>query len=310
MSNKITVIGSANIDLIMKMERLPEKGETVTGAEFMQAFGGKGANQAVGAARAGGNVEFIASVGAASDPDTGRMLQNYTSDGIDIQHIHRQRNAPTGRALIMIGEEGTNYISVAPGANHLLSPALVDQTSSSLQQASMIVLQNEIPMATIEHIFQNHARPNKIPVLWNFAPTKQVDPNILEAVDILVVNEVEAAYLAGCSVETDEDTTQAAARLHEMGAQTVIISLGKRGAYVCSGDLQGLIPGFKVEAVDTTAAGDVFCGSLAVALTEGKDWEEAVRFAHGASALSVQKMGAQPSAPHRNDIDTFLNNPK
>lgn len=308
MSNKIIVIGSANIDLIMKMERLPEKGETVTGAEFMQVFGGKGANQAVGAVRAGGNVQFVASVG--SDPETDQMLQNYKSDGIDIRHINKQNDDPTGRALIMIGEEGKNYISVAPGANNLLSPALVDKTSSSLKESSMIVLQNEIPGETIEYILQRHSRVENVPVLWNFAPTKQANPEILGKIDILVVNEVEATFLTGISVETDEDTARAAQKLREMGTKTVIISLGKRGAYVYSDEVQQLVPGFKVEAVDTTAAGDIFCGSLAVALTEGKHWGEAVRFAHGASALAVQKMGAQPSAPDRNEIDTFLSKQK
>jgi ribokinase len=305
MKDKIIVVGSSNVDLIMKMERLPEKGETMTDAEFMQTYGGKGANQAVGAARAGGNVVFINCVG--DDAYTPQMLENYKKDGIDISHVYREEDIASGHALVMIGGEGNNYLSVAPGANYRLKRDKIDQAISVFDDAAMIVMQYEILADTIQHVL-NIAGEKGIPVMWNFAPARAFDLTYLDKVAILVVNEVEAAFLSDQKVDSKEEVKVAAQKLKDKGVGTVIITLGKQGAYYLTDGGKNFVPAFEVEAVDTTAAGDVFCGSLAAAMVEGKSLEEAIRFASAASALAVTKMGAQPSAPSRREIMDFLKN--
>ncbi len=303
MQNKIVVIGSSNVDMVMKMDHLPAKGETVTDAEFIQVYGGKGANQAVGAARAGGDVAFVNCVG--DDAFAPRMVDNFKRDGINTDYIFHEEGISSGTALIMIGDGGHNYLSVAPGANYRLTPAYIDQCENLMSGAEIIILQYEIPAETLAYIIKK-AAGMKARVLWNFAPARDIDTALLPMVDILVVNEVEAAFLTGMDVTTPKEVEDAAADLLSRGITTVIITLGADGAFLATPEFSERVPAFRVEAVDTTAAGDVFCGSLAVALTEDKPLKEAVRFASAASALSVMKMGAQPSAPARQDIDDFM----
>lgn len=303
MNKKIVVIGSSNIDLIMKMERLPALGETVTEAEFMQVYGGKGANTAVGAARAGGDVAFVNCVG--EDAYTPMMLENYLRDGIDCRYIFQEKGLPSGHALVMVGRGGNNYLSVAPGANYRLDAEKIERAKPLISQASIVLLQYEVPAETNYRAI-DLANELGVPVLWNFAPARDCNRDYLGLVSVLVVNEVEAAFLSGIQVEDVDDASRAADLLHGTGAPTVIVTLGERGALLSSDDEKLTIPAFNVEAVDTTAAGDIFCGCLAVALVEGKSQAEAVRFASAASALSVTRLGAQPSAPPRSDIDAFL----
>lgn len=303
MKNKIVVIGSSNVDLIMKMDRLPEKGETITDAGFFQVYGGKGANQAVGAARAGGNVAFVNCVG--DDAYTPKMLENFRNDGLDVRFVFLETGIASGHALVMIGGEGTNYLSVAPGANYKLTPELIDCALPVIDQAVLIIMQYEIPAQTIKYVFEIAQRKG-IPVLWNFAPARSFDLSYVAKTAILVVNETEAAFLAGMDVETDQEVELAAFKLREIGAELVIITLGKRGAYALSATEKVSVPAFKVSALDTTSAGDVFCGSFAVAQTEGKSLTDSLRFASAASAICVTRMGAQPSAPTRKEIDQFL----
>lgn len=303
MKNKIVVIGSSNVDLIMKMDRLPEKGETITDADFFQVYGGKGANQAVGAVRAGGNVAFVNCVG--DDAYTPQMLENFRNDGMDIRFVFQETGIASGHALVMIGGEGNNYLSVAPGANYKLTPELIDLALPVINEAAMIMMQYEIPAETIKHVFKIAERKG-IPVLWNFAPARPFDLSYVAKTDILVVNETEAAFLCGQPVESDEEIKSAALKLRQMGAKLVIITLGKRGAFALSSNEKVTIPAFKVNAVDTTSAGDVFCGSFAVAQIEGKSLTDSLRFASAASAICVTRMGAQPSAPTRKEIDEFL----
>jgi len=303
MKNKIVVIGSSNVDLIMKMDRLPEKGETITDADFLQVYGGKGANQAVGAVRAGGNVAFVNCVG--DDAYTPKMLENFRNDGLDTRFVFKETGIASGHALVMIGGEGNNYLSVAPGANYKLTPALIDQAIPVINEAAMIIMQYEIPVETIKYTFEI-AEAKGIPVLWNFAPARPFDLSYVAKTAILVVNETEAAFLCGQEVETDEEIELAALKLQELGASLVIITLGKRGAFALSAFEKVFVPAFKVKALDTTSAGDVFCGSFAVATVERKTLKESLIFASAASALCVTKIGAQPSAPWRNDIDNFL----
>ena len=301
---KIVVIGSSNVDLLMKMDHLPEKGETVTDAVFMQVYGGKGANQAVAAARAGGNVAFVNCVG--EDAYTPQMVQNYKNDGIDTRYVFQEKEMASGHALIMIGSEGNNYLSVAPGANYRLTPAKIDEAMPVIDEAAIIVMQYEIPADTIKYII-DIANQKNIPVLWNFAPARAFDLSYIPKVDILVLNEVEAGFLAQMPVENQADAEKAAAKLIGQGVEKVIITLGSQGAFVLTKDEKVSVPAYKVDAVDTTAAGDTFCGAYAVANVEGKSPEEALRFASAAAAISVTRMGAQPSAPTRNEIDEFLN---
>jgi len=305
MKKAITVIGSSNVDMIMKMDKLPRLGETITDAIYMQTYGGKGANQAVGAARAGGDVYFVNCVG--DDIFSVPMVANYVNDGINIEFVFKETGIPSGTALIMIGGQGHNYLSVAPGANYHLSPAYIDKAMKAIEEAEIIIIQNEIPIDTIEYIIDTASKLGK-KVLYNFAPAKPFNNAYLHKIWLLVVNETEAEYLSGEKVETDNEIIHAAKKLSEKGAEIVIITLGARGSYVHSKDMQQFIPAYKVDAVDTTAAGDVYCGSLAVALVEGKNFQDAVKFAGAASAISVTRLGAQPSAPTRKEIDQFLAN--
>jgi len=305
MGTKLVVIGSSNVDLIMKMDHLPAVGETVTGAEFFQVYGGKGANQAVAAARAGGDVAFVNCVG--SDGYTPRMLENYREDGIDTRFVFRDESRPSGHALVMIGQAGQNYLSVAPGANYSLTPEMVDIAMPVVEEAAFVIMQNEIREETIRHVLELTGKKG-IPVIWNFAPAKEFDPEYLGRANILVVNEVEAKFLTGVEVTDGSSTREAALELMKRGVSTVVITLGKSGVIAFRENDIYRVPAFHVEAVDTTSAGDVFCGGLAVALQEGKPMDKALQFANAAAAICVSRVGAQPSAPLRTEIDTFLKN--
>lgn len=305
MKNKIVVIGSSNVDLIMKMDHLPEKGETVTDAVFLQVYGGKGANQAVAASRAGGNVTFVSCVG--EDAYTPQMVKNYENDGINTQFVFHTKEVASGHALIMIDQSGENIISVAPGANNLLTPSKIDEALSVIQEAAIIVMQYEIPEETIKYVI-DLANQMNIPVLWNVAPARAFDFSYIPKVNILVLNEVEAGFLAELPVENEADAEKAAEKLVAKGVEKVIITLGSQGALVITKNEKVSVASYKVNAIDTTAAGDTFCGSFAVALVEGKSLKESLQFASVAAAISVTRMGAQPSSPKRGEIDLFLRN--
>ena len=301
--DKIVVIGSSNIDLLMKMDHLPEKGETVTDADFLQVYGGKGANQAVAAARAGGNVAFVNCVG--EDAYTPQMIQNYQNDGIDTSFVFPEKGIASGHALIMIGNEGMNYISVAPGANYKLTAEKIDRARPLIEDAAMIVMQYEVLEETVKYVIEL-ANRLRIPVLWNFAPARKFDMSYIPKVNTLVLNEVEAGYLADMKVNSESEAEEAAKKLISLGVEKVIITLGSQGAFAMTGHEKVRVASFVVDAVDTTAAGDTFCGAYAVASVENRSSEECLRFASGAAAISVTRMGAQPSAPTRQEIDEFL----
>jgi ribokinase len=303
MAGQVVVVGSSNIDLVMKMARLPKVGETVTDARFVQAFGGKGANQAVGAARAGGNVVFVGCVG--DDAYGAQVIDSLKADDIDTRFVFTEAGVASGTALIMVGSEGQNYLSVAPGANYRLTPAHVDRAREALERAAVIATQCEIRPETLDRVIALGADLGK-PVMLNLAPARKTSEASLAKLAYLAVNETEAEFLTGGTVTSDRDVEAAADTLLAMGPKTVVLTLGARGAYVAGGGVRDLVPGFAVEAVDTTAAGDVHCGALAVALVEGRPLLDAVRFANAASALSVTKLGAQPSAPKRPDIEALL----
>jgi ribokinase len=301
--NKIVVIGSSNVDFIMKMERLPQKGETITNAQFMQTYGGKGANQAVGAAKAGGEVWFVNCIG--DDAFAPLLKENLRQAGVRTDYVFEEKGIASGAALVMVGNAGENYLSVAPGANYRLSPEMIQSLEPLLSHAAIVVLQYEVtPEALYAAIDVAHALGK--PILFNLAPARPFEDAWLPKITYLTVNENEAESLCGFPVNTSEQTARAAETLLAKGAQTVVITLGAGGAYLAAPHLRQMIPAFSVVAVDTTAAGDVFCGALAVALVEGRALPDAALFANAAAAISVTRLGAQPSAPSRGEIDAFL----
>ncbi len=303
MSKSIVVIGSSNIDFIMKMDHLPARDETVVNAVFMQTFGGKGANQAVAAGRAGGDVVFVNCVG--DDPYAERMLAGFRESRINTDYIYRDTGISSGTALVMIGEGGHNYLSVSPGANSLLTPERVDAVRDLIADAAYVLMQFEIPPASIARALDIAAEVGT-PVVWNYAPALPFDVTQLNKVSIVAANEVEAAALTGVHVTDMASAETATQKLRELGAQTAIITLGEAGSVVATAEDVVHIPAFPVEPLDTTAAGDTYCGCLVVALAEGQSLADAVRFASAGGALCVQRMGAQPSIPWREEIEAFL----
>jgi ribokinase len=306
MSKPIVVIGSSNIDFIMKMDHLPARDETVTDAVFMQTFGGKGANQAVAAGRAGGDVTFVNCVG--DDPYAERMVAGFEESRVKTDYIYKESGISSGTALVMIGEGGHNYLSVAPGANGRLTPARIEAVRELIASAAYVLMQFEIPSETIACALDIAAEEGAS-VVWNYAPANPFDVSQLTKVAIAVVNEPEASVLTGIPVTDRASARKAAVKLRERGAEAGIVTLGEDGSVIASAETGAdavHIPAFPVEPVDTTAAGDTYCGCLVVALAEGKSLVEAVRFASAAAALCVQKLGAQPSTPWRKEIDAFL----
>jgi ribokinase len=299
----IVVIGSSNTDMIIKVPHIPAPGETILGGEFFTAAGGKGANQAVGAARAGGRVKFVARVG--SDMFGERAVAALRLEGIDVRNVLRDKHAASGAALIFVAKNGENSIAVAGGANAKLSSADVRRAAGVFTGAASLVMQLETPLASV-HLAARLAAKAGVPVILNPAPAQPLPDALLKLITILTPNETEAELLTGIKVKDTAAAARACAKLRARGVRTVIMTLGSRGAFVSDSQGSRLLPGFKVNAVDTTAAGDVFNGALGVSLAEGKALDEAIRFAHAAAAISVTRWGAQPSAPRRAEIDKFL----
>jgi ribokinase len=304
MSKKsIVVVGSSNTDMVIQLDRIPRPGETILGGRFVMAAGGKGANQAVAAARAGGDVTFVARVGRDMFGD--QAVDGFQKDGICVDHVFRDKASPSGVALIFVAQDGENSIAVASGANGNLSPADVQKAQRAIARASVLVMQLETPLPTIQAAAEIAARAG-VRVILNPAPACPLPDELLKLISVLTPNETEAELLTGIKVGDEATAERAAECLLARGVKTVIITLGSRGAFVVSEEFRGLAPGFKVEAVDTTAAGDVFNGALAAALAKEQPLAEAVRFANAAAALSVTRLGAQPSAPPRKEIKKLL----
>lgn len=299
---RIVVVGSSNIDMVVKTDRIPGAGETLLGGDFVMVPGGKGANQAVCAAKLGADVKLVARVGEDVFGDT--SLHNFESVGIDTRFVVRDAGYPSGVALITVDERGRNAIVVAPGANYALSPNDVENARDAIAEADAVVLQLEIPAETVEYTVEL-ARSLGTPVVLNPAPIRPMSGDILSKVDVLTPNEYEAAGLLGRMGESVEDDPEGAAqKLISMGARCVVITLGEKGAYIAGENVSEYIEPKKVSAVDTTAAGDAFTGALACGLAEGMELPEAARFATRVAALSVTKMGAQPSMPSRIEVDS------
>ena len=300
---RVLVVGSSNTDMIIRVPRIPRPGETILGGEFTMAGGGKGANQAVAAARAGGRVTLVARVG--DDIFGERALAGFRADGIDTRFVLRTSGAASGVALIDVDDRGENSISVASGANALLSAADVESAAEAFAAADIVLVQLESPIETVEAAVRK-AGEKGVPVILNPAPARPLDEDLLSLVSVLTPNESEAELLSGIAVRDADGVRRAAARLRARGAARVVVTLGERGVYASAPEFEGPVPAFKVDAVDTTAAGDVFNGALAVALAEKLPLSEALRFAQAAAAISVTRPGAQPSAPTRPEINKLI----
>lgn len=300
---RVLVIGSSNTDMVIRVPRIPRPGETILGGTFTMAAGGKGANQAVAAARAGGRVTFVARVG--DDVFGERALANFETDGLDARFIVRTAGSASGVALINVDEHGENSISVASGANTLLSIEDVDRADDAFAAADIVLLQLESPLETVEAAARK-AGERGVPVVLNPAPARPLEDGLLRRVAVLTPNEHEAEILTGVAVRDERGAREAAARLRARGPATVVITLGERGVFAAAREFEGPLSAFKVDPVDTTAAGDIFNGALAVALAEKLALAAALRFAQAAAAISVTRPGAQPSAPMRAEIEAFL----
>ncbi len=307
--SRLVVVGSSNTDMIIRVPHLPAPGETVLGGSFSTAGGGKGANQAVAAARADGDVSLVACVG--KDDFGYAALGAFAAVGINTDHCMVDPQAPSGVAQIVVDGNGENSIAVAPGANACLRPRHIDTAGRLLEKATVVLLQLEIPMDTVLAAASRASRADAV-VILNPAPAQLLPEELYPLLQMLTPNETETALLTGIEVHDPGSAAAAADILHQRGVGTVLITRGAKGVYLSQRDgardpVRSEFPGFPVTAVDSTAAGDVFNGCLAVALTEGLSLPQAIRFAQAAAALSVQLHGAQSSAPTRAAIESFLN---
>ena len=298
MGKKILVIGSSNTDMTIKSPRLPAPGETILGGVFHMGPGGKGANQAVAAKRLGGDVTFICKVGR--DIFGENAVKGYQKEGIDTTHTLYSDEA-SGTALILVDDSGENCIAVAPGANGDLSPSDIDSVAEVIKNADFLILQLEIPVESVLKAAKI-AHEAGVYVILNPAPACKLPKELFKYISLITPNQTESALMTGIDVKDEASRNEAIAAFRKMGVEDVIVTLGSKGSLVCKGNTQTLIEAQKVKAVDATAAGDTFCGAVCVALSEGKTLEDAARFATKASALTVQKMGAQDSIPYKSDI--------
>jgi ribokinase len=300
---KILVIGSSNTDLVIKTSQFPVPGETVIGGVFNTFAGGKGANQAVAAKRLGAEVIFLACLG---QDDFGRKaIQVYKEEGIETHYISMDKEHPSGVASIIINEKGENSIVVAPGANNRLSTADVERILPLMKTVDIVLVQLEVPLETVDFAVRKAHELNKV-VILNPAPATKLDNNIYSRIDVITPNESETEILLGKKVADRESAATAAQIFLDKGVNNVIITLGDRGALFKNREEEFLTPAFKTNVVDTTAAGDTFNGALAVALSEGKNWREAIQFSNKAAAISVSRLGAQSSIPYRKEVESFI----
>ena len=299
---KILVVGSSNTDLIATVKNFPAAGETIAGKSFLQAMGGKGANQAVATHKLGGEVKFVTCLGR--DENGQNALKYYKEVGLDVSSALIVDDAPSGTAIILVDEKGENCIVITPGANKMLTPAYIQKIEKDIANADMVVMQMEIPYHTVKAVCEIAHRNHK-KIMLNVAPACQLDSDIMQQIDILVVNETEAETISGEKIE-DIGEEAIVNKLLALGSKTVVLTLGENGCLLKNDQEFHSVPAFRVKAIDSTGAGDTFCGALAAELGNGHDWHEALKFATAASAICVTRMGAQPSIPSEKEVREFL----
>lgn len=298
--NKVTVVGSLNVDTTMKIKRMPLPGETIAAMGKSSAAGGKGANQAVSAARSGAQTSFVGEVG--KDNGGQMMLKDLQDNGIDVSGIRENDQVGTGSAAILLDENGQNSILVYGGANQQLSVEDVEAAKKQIVSADFVVAQFETPQAATLRAFQL-AKENGVTTILNPAPAQKIDPAVLKLTDLIIPNETESSALTGIIITDETSMLMSAAKFAQMGVRNLIITVGAKGAFYCTQDGYNFIPAFKVDAVDTTAAGDTFIGALSSQLKQDmSNIEKALVYAQRASSLAVQKMGALPSIPTKDQI--------
>lgn len=299
---KIVVVGSCNTDMVIKADRLPIPGETVLGGTFFMNPGGKGANQAVAAARMGGNVTLISKTG--NDVFGKQSMMLYDAENIKTDFIFSDPNNPSGVALITVDSNGENCIVVASGANANLFPADIDKAHDEIENCDLVLMQLEIPIDTVEYVAEIASSKN-IKVILNPAPARALSDDLLKNLYIIIPNRSEAEILSGIKVTDLEKARQAADIISAKGVNIVVVTLGAEGALIKEFDDYHFVEAVKVDAMDTTAAGDVFCGSVCVGLAEGKSIIDSVKMAARASAITVTRMGAQSSIPYRSELSSL-----
>ena len=298
---KLVVIGSSNMDLAVSTEHFPLPGQTVMGKKFMTNFGGKGANQAVAASLLGGDVTFICKVG--NDNYGREMIEKFKKDGIDTQYVTTTDQAATGIAVITVDANGENTIVVASGANSLLTSEDIRNAEPAISHADVLLMQLETPVeplctaARIAHEKGKYVILNPAP-----APKAPLPSDLLRHIDLIIPNETEATSITGVEITDLQSAERAMKALKKMGAKDAMITLGEKGVLAYEDGKVKLFPAYKVQAIDTTAAGDTFCGALSVAICQGRGMKEAIAFANKAAAYSVQHEGAQCAMPHLNDL--------
>jgi ribokinase len=296
---KILVIGSSNTDMVIKTEKIPSPGETILGGTFLMNPGGKGANQAVAASRLGGKVTFVAKIG--DDMFGSETTGILKKEGVDTRYIVKDPDLPSGVALITVDDEGENSIVVAPGSNGNLLAQDINNEIFSPVKFGVMLLQLEIPLMTVEYAALT-ASENKIKVILNPAPAQKLHDYLLKHLWLITPDETEAEILTGIKVYNEATAEAAATYLQKKGVRNVIITMGSAGAFVKTENFMQIFPGVKVKAIDSTGAGDVFNAALAVSFAEGKEIKDAVTFANKAASICVTRMGAQASAPYRDEI--------
>ncbi len=300
---KLVVLGSVNADHVLQVPSFPRPGETVQGVNYQVIPGGKGANQAVAAARLNADVEFIASVG---DDDFGlNMRDSFQREGIDVSSVMLELNCPTGIAMIQVSECGENIICLSAEANSKLTAQALEPHLDKIRHAECLLVQLETPLDGIEKAALVAAE-HGTKVILNPAPARKLPDSLLAVVDVITPNETEVEVLTGIAVTDDHSAQCAANKLHDKGIEIVLITLGSKGVWVSQKEQSELIPGFNVDAIDTTAAGDTFNGALATGLLEGMSLTSAIHFANAAAAISVTRFGAQTSIPTRSEIETLV----
>jgi len=306
---KVVVVGSANIDLVVRAPHIPVVGETVLGGDLLMVPGGKGANQAVAAAKVGADAEvlFVAKLGTDSFGD--QLYQSLHQQGVQTKYLYRVQQSPSGVALIVVDEQGNNSIVVAGGANRLLGPEDLEPVREDIASAGAVVTQLEIPLETVVAAAET-AQACGVPFILDPAPARPLPDSLLSKVDVLTPNQTEVQMLTGCEVTDVDSARKAAALLLERGLKAVVLTMGAEGFLLARADQCRFVQACQVQAVDSTAAGDAFTGALAVGIAEGKDLADAAEFANYVAALSVTKMGAQPSMPTRRQVEEFVQSQK